>query len=70
MLTTFFNDPTTQSKTAFNFGIRLMVLSGRNTRNTRKIFIVALTIGKEKNHKCSPLSPRINVPDLRKRTIV
>lgn len=37
---TFFNEFTTQSKTAFNFGTRLIVFNGRNTRNTRKDFIV------------------------------
>lgn len=42
MLTTFFSEPTTQSNTAFSFGIRLIVFNGRKTRKTRKIFIVAL----------------------------
>lgn len=37
---TFFNELTTQSKTAFNFGTRLIVFNGRNTRNTRSDFIV------------------------------
>lgn len=46
MLTTFFSEPTTQSNTAFNFGIRLIVFNGRNTRSTRKIFIVALKTAK------------------------
>lgn len=31
---TFFNELTTQSKTAFNFGTRLIVFRGRNTRST------------------------------------
>jgi hypothetical protein len=34
MLMTFFSELTTQSKTAFNFGTRLMVFSGRSTRST------------------------------------
>ena len=40
MLTTFFNEVTTQSKTAFSFGIRFIVLSGRSTRSTLKDLIV------------------------------
>lgn len=34
MLNTFFSELTTQSNTAFNFGTRLIVFSGRNTRST------------------------------------
>lgn len=41
MLTTFFSEPTTQSKTALSFGTRLMVFSGLNTRSTRNDFMVA-----------------------------
>lgn len=41
MFTTFFSDPTTQSKTAFNFGIRFIVFSGLKTRRTRNDLIVA-----------------------------
>ena len=37
---TFFNELTTQSKTAFNFGTRFIVFSGLRTRNTRSDFIV------------------------------
>lgn len=40
MLTTFFSEFTTQSKTAFSFGTRFMVFKGRSTRNTRNDFIV------------------------------
>ena len=34
MLNTFFNEMTTQSKTALSFGTRLIVLRGRNTRKS------------------------------------
>jgi hypothetical protein len=34
------NDVITQSNTAFNFGTRLIVFNGRNTRRTRKDLIV------------------------------
>lgn len=37
---TFFSELTTQSNTAFNFGTRLMVFSGRSTRSTLKDLIV------------------------------
>ena len=40
MLNTFFKELTTQSNTAFNFGTRFMVLSGRRTRRTRRDLIV------------------------------
>ena len=34
ILKTFLRDMMTQSKTAFNFGMRLIVLRGRSTRNS------------------------------------
>lgn len=37
---TFFNELTTQSKTAFNLGTRLMVFSGRSTLSTLSDLIV------------------------------
>lgn len=37
---TFFREFTTQSNTAFNFGTRLIVFNGRNTRRTRSDLIV------------------------------
>ena len=40
MLNTFFSELITQSKTAFSFGTRLIVFSGRNTRSTRSDFTV------------------------------
>lgn len=40
MLNTFFKELTTQSKTAFNLGTRLMVLRGLKTRKTRKDLMV------------------------------
>ena len=40
ILKTFFSEFTTQSKTAFSFGTRLMVLSGRSTRSTRSDLMV------------------------------
>lgn len=40
ILMTFFSEFTTQSNTAFSFGTRLIVLSGRNTRRTRSDLIV------------------------------
>jgi hypothetical protein len=36
MLKTFFNEITTQSKTALSFGTRLIVLRGRKTRKSFK----------------------------------
>lgn len=41
MFTTFFSEPTTQSNTAFSFGILLIVFNGLKTRRTRKDLIVA-----------------------------
>lgn len=40
MFITFFNEFTKQSNTAFNFGTRLIVFNGLNTRSTRNDFIV------------------------------
>ena len=40
MLKTFFNELTTQSNTAFSLGTRFKALSGLNTLNTRRDFIV------------------------------
>lgn len=40
MLNTFFSEFTTQSNTAFSFGILLMVFRGRRTRNTLRDLIV------------------------------
>lgn len=40
MLRTFLRELTTQSNTALSLGTRLIVLSGRNTRSTRKDFMV------------------------------
>jgi hypothetical protein len=40
MFITFFSELTTQSNTALSFGTRLIVLSGRNTRNTLSDLIV------------------------------
>lgn len=40
ILMTFFSELTTQSNTAFNFGTRFMVFKGRNTRRTRRDFII------------------------------
>jgi hypothetical protein len=40
MLITFFNELTTQSNTAFSFGTRLIVFSGRSTRSTRSDLMV------------------------------
>lgn len=40
IFTTFFNEFTTQSNTAFNFGTRFIVFNGRSTRSTRNDFIV------------------------------
>lgn len=40
MLMTFFSEFTTQSKTAFNLGTRLIVFKGRRTRSTRNDLIV------------------------------
>lgn len=40
IFTTFFSELTTQSNTAFSFGTRLIVFSGRNTRSTRSDLIV------------------------------
>lgn len=40
IFTTFLSELTTQSNTAFSFGTRFIVLSGRNTLNTRNDFIV------------------------------
>jgi hypothetical protein len=37
---TFDRDVMTQSKTAFNFGTRLIVFNGRKTRRTRRDLIV------------------------------
>lgn len=48
MLMTFFSEFTTQSNTAFNFGTRLIVFSGRSTRRTLsdlmvdKLFVISL----------------------------
>lgn len=40
MFMTFFNELTTQSKTALSFGTRLMVFRGRNTLSTRSDLMV------------------------------
>ncbi len=40
MVKTLDNEVITQSNTAFNFGTRLMVFNGRNTRRTRRDLIV------------------------------
>ena len=40
IVNTFDNEVITQSNTAFNFGTRLIVFNGRNTRRTRKDLIV------------------------------
>lgn len=58
MFITFFNEFTKQSNTAFNFGTRLIVFKGLNTRSTRRDLIVdkflpallCLQIYKEKIH--------------------
>jgi hypothetical protein len=40
MVKTLDNEVITQSNTAFNFGTRLIVFNGRNTRRTRRDLIV------------------------------
>lgn len=40
IFTTFLSELTTQSKTAFSFGTRFIVFSGRSTRSTRNDLMV------------------------------
>ena len=63
MLKTFLSEVTTQSKTAFSFGTRLMVFRGRSTRSTRNDLITLRLLA-------APFVPGLASPLKRKALLV